>query len=97
MSVKKDLGTIEGHLEPINHTANGIGFDPTGTGLASDNVQDAIAELATGASGPQAFVGQKEITTAVVLPPKTYLIATGLVITATGSISIGQDSDLLLI
>lgn len=45
MSVKKDIATIEGHLEPLNHEAAGISFDNTGTDLTSDNVQDAISEL----------------------------------------------------
>lgn len=48
MSVKKDLATIEGHLEPINHSADGIAFDNTGTVLANDNVQDVIEELVKG-------------------------------------------------
>lgn len=51
MSVKKDIATIEGHLEPLNHDADAIKFDPTGTGLTSDNVQDAIVEAASGSSG----------------------------------------------
>ena len=51
MSVKKDIATVEGHLEPLNHEAAGIKFDPTGTGLTSDNVQDAIVEAAGGGSG----------------------------------------------
>lgn len=48
MSVKKDIGTLEGHLEPLNHTADGIAFDNTVSGLTAGNVQDAIDEITTG-------------------------------------------------
>lgn len=50
MSVKKDLATIEAHLEPLNHEASAISFDPTGTSSSADNVQDALVE-ALNASG----------------------------------------------
>lgn len=50
MSVKKDVATIEAHLEPINHEASAIKFDPTGTSSSADNVQDALVDALT-ASG----------------------------------------------
>lgn len=51
MSVKKDLATVEGHLEPINHEAAGISFDPTGTSSSADNVQDALYDALSGTPG----------------------------------------------
>lgn len=52
MSVKKDVATLEGHLEPINHEAAAIKFDPTGTPSSADNVQDALVDaLTTSGSG----------------------------------------------
>jgi hypothetical protein len=46
MAVNKDLGTLLGHLEEINHTADGIGFDATGlSSVTADNVQDAIEQV----------------------------------------------------
>lgn len=42
MSIKKDIATIEGHLEPLNHEAAAISFDPNQTGIPNDNVQEAI-------------------------------------------------------
>lgn len=128
MSVKKDLATIEGHLEPLNHEAGGISFDNTGTVLTSDNLDGVAKELVKGPSSSTdnaitrydattgklvqdskalvqdggavqalGYVGKKEIDDAVVLPDKHYMIASGLTITLTGSITIGADSELLLI
>lgn len=51
MSVKKDIATLEGHLEPLNHEASAISFDNTGTGLTSDNIQDAIIEVSLSSGG----------------------------------------------
>ena len=76
MSVKKDIATLEGHLEPLNHEAAGIKFDPTGTSSSADNVQDALVDALT-ASGTGDVTGT---------PPSTdkaiarYLGITGKVI-----------------
>lgn len=42
---QKDLATLEGHLEPINHKAVSIVYDDTVTSLGVDTVQEAIEQV----------------------------------------------------
>lgn len=68
--------------------------DTTGTSIKNSPntaVQDGGGIQAMG------FIGAKEIIAAVVIPDKSYMIATGLTVMITGSISIGSDSELVLI
>ena len=48
--IKKDLATIEGHLEPLNHEAAAITFDNSTNGFAATDVQTAIEEAKSAAS-----------------------------------------------
>jgi len=67
-------------------------------GTTGKLIQNSKAILQDGgAIQTQGYVGRKEINDAVVLPSKHYMIATGITITNTGSITIGSDSELLLI
>lgn len=81
---------------PASATDNALArFD----GTTGKLIQDSPNSLGQdgGALQTMGYVGRKEITDAVVLPPKHYMIATGITIMMTGSITIGSDSDLLLI
>lgn len=51
MALKKDLATLEAHSDPLNHDAQGIKYDDTVTALGVDNVQEAIAAVASGGGG----------------------------------------------
>jgi hypothetical protein len=61
-------------------------------------IQDSKAYVQDGGGvQAQAFIGKKEITDAVDIPSKHYMIASGITITNTGSITISSDSELILI
>ena len=67
-------------------------------GTSGSIVQDSKALVQDGgAVQAQSFVGRKEIDDAVAIPQKHYMVASGLTIMNTGSISISQDSELILL
>jgi hypothetical protein len=67
-------------------------------GITGKLIQNSLALVQDGgAAQAQGYVGRKEINDAVVLPSKHYMIATGLTIMTSGSITIGSDSELVLI
>lgn len=80
---------------PASSTDNAIArYDGT-TGKIIQNSKAILQD--SGSIEASSFVGNKEITEAIVIPVKNYMIASGLTITLTGSITISSDSDLLLI
>jgi len=80
---------------PTTSTDNAI---TTWDGTTGQLVQSSNASVQDGgAVQAQGFVGRKEIDDAVVIPDKHYMVATGIIITSTGSIQIGSDSELMLI
>ena len=98
-----------GNLDYYTSGGSGSG-DVVGPASATDNaiarydgttgklIQNSLAIVQDGgAIQTMGFVGEKEITEAVEIPPKHYMIATGLTIMSSGSISIGSDSELVLI
>ena len=90
-----DLVGASGVTGPVTSTDNAIArYDGT-TGQVIQNSSALLQD--GGAIQTQGFVGKKEIDDAIVIPDKHYMVATGLTITATGSIQIGSDSELVLI
>ncbi|MFO0006541.1 MAG: hypothetical protein ACK559_36030, partial [bacterium] len=67
-------------------------------GTNADTVQGSKAIVQDGgAVQAQAFVGLKNVTDAVNLPVSSYAISTGVVIQDTGSVTIDEDSQLIII
>ena len=108
MSTKYIFNPFTGNLDAVDVSGGGGGI--VGPGSSTDNavvrwdgttgtaVQNSAAILQDGgAHQAQGYIGRKEINAEVVIPAKHYMIASGLTIMSTGSISIGSDSELLLI
>lgn len=103
------FNVFTGTLDIVNRTSTGgSGVTRVGTtndrhitiwaGNSSDTIEDSKASIQEGgAIDAQGFVGRKEIDDAVVIPDKHYMIATGITIMVTGSITISTDSELVLI
>lgn len=101
------LNPLTGRLDITNNSSSsgvtrvGSTTDKSITRWLGNNANTIQGSLASvqdgGAVQASGFVGTKDITTAVELPNNHYMVATGLTIELTGSVTVGTDSELVLI